>query len=1224
MTLSTETNFQKCIKLLDSVFIGRISESEAIIAEYDKTLNGSMGIAVISGPPGIGKTILVEHTVNQLSNNTYVYGKSFHGENQEMTSLSEIIDQIVCHISTLPNETFKFIQEKLVKSIGEDLHLLSSISPIFKNAFKINTSISPKDFSKLKYSFKNVISNFISISSSYLFPLIIHIDDLQWANQLTYDVLRSLIDKNDMLNILLIISFRDNKDIEILNKFINTLKYSTKYIKLDQLNENLLENYIGHVFGKTITNKQQLARLVNGFSLGNPFFVKENLKILLAENIITFSDTTKEWRLNINKINNFKLSSGMENIFKDNFFKVHENNRYLLNLISCLGGNIEYDILKAVVNMDTTTLNNNIDKLLKSAVLLKAIDSNGIEKLLFSHDIIYSNIINNLKKNEIETYHYEIADKIFNNRDIKLNNKDLFIASHLLRANKQKILDNADKWIYTLFNAGSYKMGISLIENALAIFDLCKEILPYCLITDDTFSVNLHLKLAECLHLSGRTKECSAIIDMLESTTKEKNLVILIKRIRLNIHHYNRDHRKVISLGIEILKSLGIRFGKIWLLYDLISSRFIYNTKKISNITYIDSKQSEKASLIFETLILMNSSATLLGDDMQSCIGLTSALLSVKYSNDPNVFVGYVSYAYVLFSIWNDLKKAELMQNKIIELLNKTQHSKNKAMIYFIIGAFLAHWSKPIDQADYYLQESIKSGEIAGDFLFIGYSITTSMDTKSFMGINLNRCLSFIEECKRNFPEIEQYVTSYNYECHTAHILSLKNGCDSISYNTIGAKYLKLTSFEALTEETLALEECILYENMELGYEIVKIVTPKIKLAKGLICKISIIFNCAFVRIAIHNSLNNVEKNKNLKYIKSHLNELDHWSKLNNSNFYSFYTLIKAEYEININSNTTGAELYNISINAAKAQGNLKIAALANLKAAKYYKTNIDLSLFYASQSANLFKIWGADHISSMVSNTFDLDINATLKVADVIPANKVQNIDLTSFVNKSEKYSKTKTAKLLLETIMDSGFATYCCLIYEKMDELYLSHEMTIEKEIITYKSMISINHVTNVSHRIIRYVGRTSQEVKISSFQNNPTFISDPYVRNNPNINIFCLPITYHSIFTGMLYIESNSHISDDTISLIKSLLPSFIIKHAPASAKKIDKNNNNRINLTARELEILKLISRGLSNSEISEESNIALSTTKKHINSIMGKLDADNRIKAVIIANDLKII
>ena len=1153
MTLSTEYNFQKCIKLLDSVFIGRISESESLIAEYDKTLNGSMGIAVISGPPGIGKTILVEHTVSQLSNNTYVYGKSLHGENQELTSLSEIIDQIVCHISTLPNETFKFIQEKLVKSIGEDLHLLSSISPIFKNAFKINASISPKDFSKIKYSLKNVISNFISISSSYLFPLIIHIDDLQWANQLTYDVLKSLIGKKDILNILLIISFRDNENKEILNKFKSTLKNNTKYIILSQLNENLLENYIGHVFGKNIASKQQLARLVNGFSLGNPFFVKENLKILLAENIITFSDKAKEWRLNINKINDFKLSSGMENIFKDNFFKEHENNRYLLNLIACLGGNIEYDILQAVVNMDTISLNDNIDKLLKSAVLLKTTDSNGTEKLLFLHDIIYSTIIDNLNENEIETYHYEISDKIFNNKDIKLNDKDLFIASHLLRSNKQKIIDNADKWIYALFNTGSYKMEISLIENALVIFELCKEILPYCLITDDTFSVNLHLKLAECLHLSGRTKECSAIVDMLESTTKEKILVITIKRIQLNIHHYNRDHKKVISLGTEILKLLGIRFGKIWLLYDLLSSRFIYNTKRISNITYIDSKQSENASIIFETLIHMNSSATLLGDDMQACIGLTSALLSVKYSNDPNVFVGYVSYAYVLFSIWNDLKKAELMQKKIIELLNKTQHSKNKAMIYFIIGAFLAHWSKPIDQADYYLQESIKFGEIAGDFLFIGYSITTSMDTKSFMGVNINRSLAFIEESQQDFPEIEQYVTTYNYECHTAHILSLKNGCDSISYNTISAKYPKLTSFETLTEETLALEECILYENMELGYEIVKIVSPKIKLAKGLICKISIIFNCSFIRIAIHNSLNNVEKNKNLKYIKSHLNELEYWSKLSNSNFYSIYSLIKAEYEININSNPAGAELYNISINAAKAQGNLKIAALANLKAAKFYIANIDLSLFYASQSTNLFKIWGAEHISSMIANVFNLDNSSTPKTIDLIPANKAQNIDLSNFIKKSEKYSKNKTAKLLLQTIMDSGFATYCCLIYEKIDELFLSHEISFEKEIITYKSMVSINHTTNISHRIIRYVGRTSQEVKISSIQNNPTFISDPYIKNNPNINILCLPITYHSIFTGMLYIESNAHISDDTILLIKSLLPSFIIKHAPASEKK-----------------------------------------------------------------------
>jgi len=1224
LTLSKKNKSQTYIQALDSIFIGRANEVEAIIAEYDNVLNGSMGITIISGAPGIGKTYLVEHAIKLLSDNTYIYGKSLQGEDREITSISEIIDQIVCHISTLPNTTFNFIHEELVNNIGEDLQLLSSISAVFKNTFNINTSISLKDFSKLKYRFKNVILNFISISSTYLFPLIIHIDDLQWSNQLTFDVIKSLISKKHMLNILLIISFRDNIVVENIEKLKNILKKNATYIKLGQLDYQLLESYIDHVFGKNIAGKQQLARLVNGFSLGNPFFIKENLKILLAENIIVFSDISQEWRLNINKINNFKVSNDMENIFKNNFLKEHENNSYLLNMFSCLGGNIEYDILQTTVNMDTTTLNDNIEKLLKSAVLLRVVDSNGTEKLLFSHDIIYDIIISNLNKNDIQVYHYEIAEKILDNKKIKLYTKDLFLTTHLLKSNKQKVKDNASKWIHVLFNTGSYKMEISLIESALPIFELCKEILPYCSNTDNNFYVNLHLKLAECLYLSNRVKECTTIINMLESTIKEEKLVIAIKIIQLNIHHYNREHKKVISLGTEILKLLGIRFGKIWLLSDLIYSRFIYSSKKINSIAYLDSNHDEKASVVFETLTLMNLSATLLGDDMQACIGLTSALLSAKYSNDPNVFVGYVSYAYVLFSIWNDFQKSELMQNKIIELLEKSHHNANKAMVYFIIGAFLAHWSKPIQQADYYLHESIKFGEMNGDFLFIGYSITTSMDTKSFMGVNLSKCLSFIKECQQNFPEIEQYVTSYNYECHTAHILALKNGCDVFSHNIIGAKYPKLTSFEALTEETLALEKCILFDNIELGYDIVKVVTPKIKSAKGLICKISIIFNCSLIRIAIHSSLNHIEKHKNIKKIKKHLSELEHWSTLQHDNFYSLYSLIKAEYDINIRANTTTAELYNISIKEAKAQGNLKIAALANLKAAKYYRTNVDLSQFYANQSVSLFKTWGAEYMCVKISNMYSLDTCAITKKTDLTITNKNQNINLSDFIEKTEKYTKNTTAKLLLETIINNGFATYCCLVYEKMDELFLSHEITSGKKIIIYKDMININHVTNISHKIVRYVGRTSQEVQISSLQNNPTFASDPYVKNNSSLNIYCIPLVYRSIFTGMLYIENSTPISEKSILLIKSLIPSFVIKHARTNDMKKETDNNNQINLTARELDILKLVSQGLSNSEICIKSNITLSTTKKHLCSIMGKLEADNRIKAVLIAKDFKII
>jgi LuxR family maltose regulon positive regulatory protein len=61
-----------------------------------------------------------------------------------------------------------------------------------------------------------------------------------------------------------------------------------------------------------------------------------------------------------------------------------------------------------------------------------------------------------------------------------------------------------------------------------------------------------------------------------------------------------------------------------------------------------------------------------------------------------------------------------------------------------------------------------------------------------------------------------------------------------------------------------------------------------------------------------------------------------------------------------------------------------------------------------------------------------------------------------------------------------------------------------------------------------------------------------------------------------------------------------------------------------LSERELEVLRLIAAGLSNHEIAGELFVALSTVKKHINHIYGKLDVRSRTQVLAKARELGLL
>lgn len=85
----------------------------------------------------------------------------------------------------------------------------------------------------------------------------------------------------------------------------------------------------------------------------------------------------------------------------------------------------------------------------------------------------------------------------------------------------------------------------------------------------------------------------------------------------------------------------------------------------------------------------------------------------------------------------------------------------------------------------------------------------------------------------------------------------------------------------------------------------------------------------------------------------------------------------------------------------------------------------------------------------------------------------------------------------------------------------------------------------------------------------------------------------------------------------SITRRLIEEFVAREPSVSSRATDV-------LTARELEVLRLLAAGLSNAEIAERLVVELSTVKTHVNRMLSKLDLRDRTQAVVYAYETGLV
>ncbi|MDJ0511771.1 MAG: AAA family ATPase, partial [Crocosphaera sp.] len=314
---------------------GREKEISRLINAFERVANSSQSLAtsqlmLVSGYSGIGKSALVRSLYQPITEKRgyFIWGKfDQFQKNIPYSALVNAFSDLVKQLLTESQTMLEQWREKILTALGNNARVVIDVIPDLELIIGTQPPIPKLDGSEAQNRFNLVFQNFIQAFCTSEHPLVIFLDDLQWIDLATLNLLESLLGKSKIKYLLLIIAYRDNEvdDAHPLTLTLKKLQRQSVNVEKITLNPLSLEQVIeliANTLDKDRNQVKDLAKLIIRKTQGNPFFTEQFITNLYKENLLTFNHHQREWQWDIEQIERMEFTDNVVELMVEKLKKL--------------------------------------------------------------------------------------------------------------------------------------------------------------------------------------------------------------------------------------------------------------------------------------------------------------------------------------------------------------------------------------------------------------------------------------------------------------------------------------------------------------------------------------------------------------------------------------------------------------------------------------------------------------------------------------------------------------------------------------------------------------------------------------------------------------------------------------------------------------------------------------------------------------------------------------
>ena len=337
---------------------GRESEVNQLLTAFERVSQGATELLLVTGYSGIGKSALVNeiHKPITKQRGQFISGK-FDQLQRDIpySAIAQAFQDLIRQLLSEPETVLQVWKQKILEALENNGQIILDVIPELEKIIGKQPAIEQLDTQENQNRFKLVFQKFLQVFCQQEHPLVIFIDDLQWSDLASLNLIEKLISDSDNKYFLLIGAYRDN-EVSPTHPLIHTLgKIKQAEIPLNQillapLKTKDINQLISDTLKCSLEASQSLADLVTQKTNGNPFFLTQLLYSLYQEKLLVFNaDREDYWQWDLEQIKSLSITDNVVDLLINKIQKLDRSTQEILKLAACIGNQFDLATL-AIIN----------------------------------------------------------------------------------------------------------------------------------------------------------------------------------------------------------------------------------------------------------------------------------------------------------------------------------------------------------------------------------------------------------------------------------------------------------------------------------------------------------------------------------------------------------------------------------------------------------------------------------------------------------------------------------------------------------------------------------------------------------------------------------------------------------------------------------------------------------------------------------------------------------